>query len=115
MRVEHDPQVDREAPQITSLGVLRAEHRKGETVSFPVSLAGREADPFQGRPASIWRLDIGGRIPLQSLVLNVEQATFSRPFQLENIDDPAFPQSTRFGRSDSHRGARGRARADRLQ
>jgi len=89
VRVEHDPQVDRAAPEITSLGVLRAEHMSGKTTSFDATMEPREADPFQGRPASIWRIDLGGRIPLQSLVLNLQEPTFSRPFQLDIVDDPA--------------------------
>jgi hypothetical protein len=68
----------------------------------------READPYQGRPASIWRLDLGGRVPLQSLVINVGQSAFSRPFQLEAVDDPAAPQPLASGdltRSEEHGGA----------
>ena len=91
VRVERDPQVDRAAPEVTSLGVLRAEHVKGETVSFTASMESREADPYQGRPASIWRLDLGGRIPIRSVVLNVAEPIFSRPFVLESVDDPASP------------------------
>jgi hypothetical protein len=92
VRVEHDPQVDRAAPEVSSLGVRRSIRRKGETVSFEAILESREADPLQGRPASIWRIDLQGRIPLQSLVLNVGERTFSRPFQLEIVDDPAKPE-----------------------
>lgn len=92
VRVERDPQVDRTAPEITGLGVLRSIRSKGETVSFEGVLEPREPDPFQGRPASVWRIDLGGRIPLQSLVLGVGQRTFSRPFQLEIVDDPASPE-----------------------
>jgi hypothetical protein len=91
VRVERDPQVDRAAPEISSLGVLRAIHMKGETLSFEATMESREADPYQGRPASIWRVDLGGRIPLQSLELNVGERTFSRPFVLEILDDPAAP------------------------
>jgi hypothetical protein len=91
VRVEHDPQVDHAAPEITTLAVERAIRAKGETVSFDASLEAREADPFHGRPASLWRLDLGGRVPVQSLVLNVGQSTFSRPFQLDIVDDPASP------------------------
>ena len=91
VRVERDPQVDRAVPEITSLGVRRSIHAKGETVSFVATLEPREADPVQGRPASVWPIDLGSRIPLQSLVLNVGDPTFSRPFQLEIIDDPAAP------------------------
>ena len=91
VRVEHDPQVDRAAPGIASLGIRRSVRAKGETVSFEANLQPREADPFQGRPASIWHMDLGGRIPVQSLVLQVGEPTFSRPFQLEIVDDPASP------------------------
>jgi hypothetical protein len=92
VRVEHDPQVDRAAPEITSLGVLRAEHVKGETLSFSTPMESRDADPYQGRPASIWRIDLGGRIPLQSLEIEVGERAFSRPFVLEIVDDPAAPE-----------------------
>jgi len=92
VRVDRDPQVDRAAPEITSLGVLRSIRLKGETVSFEGYMQPREADRFQGRPASVWRIDLAGRIPLQSLVLNIGERTFSRPFQLEIVDDPASPE-----------------------
>jgi hypothetical protein len=88
VRVERDPQVDRGAPEIASLGVLRAVRAKGETLSFAGGLEPREADRVEGRPASIWRIDLGGRIPVQSLLLNVGEPTFSRPFELQIVDDP---------------------------
>jgi hypothetical protein len=108
VHVEHDPQVDHAAPEITGLGVERSVRAKGETVSFEATLESREADPYQGRPASIWRIDLGGRVPLQSLVLNVGQPTFSRPFQLEIVDDPASPVPLASGnlvRSEEHTAA----------
>jgi hypothetical protein len=64
---------------------------KGETVPFPGAIESREADRVQGRPASVWRIDLEGRIPLQSLALNLGERTFSRPFRLEIVDDPASP------------------------
>jgi hypothetical protein len=91
VRVRADPQVDHAAPEIATLGVLRAIHARGETVPFPATLQGREADPVQGRPASIWRIDLPGRVPLQSLEFEIGDRTFSRPFQLEIVDDPATP------------------------
>jgi hypothetical protein len=92
VRVEHDPQTDHAAPQIVSLAVSRSVRAVGETVPFPLTLEGRDPDPFQGRPASIWRLDLGGRIPLQSLEIQVGDRAFSRPFQLEIVDNPSAPQ-----------------------
>jgi hypothetical protein len=105
VRVERDPQTDRAAPEITSMGVERSVQAKGQTIAFEATMESREADPFQGRPASIWRLDLGGRVPLQSLVLNAAQRTFSRPFQLEIIDDPASPETLASGdltRTEEH-------------
>jgi len=108
VRVEHDPQVDRAAPDIGSLGIRRSVRARGETVPFEVMLEPRAADPFHSRPASIWRIDLGGRIPLQSLVFNVGERIFSRPFQLEILDDPASPvllASGDLSRNDEHAGA----------
>lgn len=108
VRVERDPQVDRAAPEITSLGVMRSVRAKGETVPFGATLTPREADPFQGRPASIWRIDMGGRIPLQGLEFKVGGPTFSRPFQLDIVDDPASPVQLASGdltRSEEHAGS----------
>jgi hypothetical protein len=91
VRVERDPQVDRAAPEIASLSVVRSIQAKGETTSFEGLLEGREAEPAGGRPASIWRIDLQGRIPLQSLTVNLGERTFSRPFQLDIVDDPQSP------------------------
>jgi hypothetical protein len=108
VRVERDPQVDRAAPEIASLGVQRSVRMKGETVPFEVTLIPREADPFQGRPASIWRIDLQGRIPVHSLTLNVGEPTFSRPFQLDIVDDPLSPALLASGdltRNEEHAGS----------
>jgi hypothetical protein len=91
VRVQRDPQVDRAAPEIASLGVRRSIRVKGQTESFAGVMDSREAEPVDGRPASIWRIDLGGRVPIQSLILNVGEPTFSRPFQLEIVDDPSAP------------------------
>ena len=91
VRLERDPQVDHAAPEITSLGVLRTVRSPGLTLRFEGMLQAREPEPVGGRPASVWRIDLGGRIPLQALVLSVGDQTFSRPFQLDIIDDPGTP------------------------
>ena len=109
VRVERDPQVDRAAPEITSLGVLRVGPGERRDRHLCGRLEPREADRVEGRPASIWRIDLGGRIPVQSLLLNVGEPTFSRPFQLEIVDDPAAPRAAGIGRPDAQRGERGGA------
>jgi len=89
VRVSRDPQVDRATPEIKSLRVRRSIRMRGEMAPFTGSLEGREADRVYGRPASIWRIDLGGRIPLQRLLITAGGGAFSRPFQVEVIDDPA--------------------------
>lgn len=91
VRVERDPQMDRAAPEITSLSVRRSIREKGETVQFAGAVDQREAEPMQGRPSSVWRIDLRYRVPIQSLWLNLGEGSFSRPFQLEIVDDPAAP------------------------
>lgn len=91
VRVGRDPQVDSEAPQITALRVRRSVQVQGEMVSFPAEREERDADRLDGRPASVWRIDLGGRIPFERLSFEVPTESFSRPFQLEIADDPAAP------------------------
>jgi hypothetical protein len=91
IRVSRDPQVDRAAPEITSVSIRRSVQMKGEMIPFAGNLEGREADRVNSRPGSIWRVDLGGRIPVQRLVVTTSDAAFSRPFQVEDIDDPSAP------------------------
>ncbi|HEY6392499.1 MAG TPA: DUF3999 family protein [Bryobacteraceae bacterium] len=91
VRVNRDPQVDRLPPQIKSLRVRRSMHMKGEMVQFEAYFGGREADRVNARPASLWRMDLGGRVPVQRLNIVTGSGAFSRPFQLEEIDDPSAP------------------------
>jgi hypothetical protein len=43
------------------------------------------------RPASVWRIDLGSRVPFERLNLDISGSGFSRPFQVEMVDDPAAP------------------------
>jgi hypothetical protein len=91
VRVTRDPQVDSAAPAIAALRVRRSVRVAGEMASFPAVSEGRDADRSDGRPASVWRIDLGARIPFERLVVETFQEAFSRPFQLEIVDDPAAP------------------------
>jgi hypothetical protein len=42
----------------------------------------------QGAYATVWTLDLGGRVPCDRLSLDILEDSFSRPFQVEAIDDP---------------------------
>jgi hypothetical protein len=91
IRVTRDPQVDRAAPELLGERVRRSVQMKGEMVSFAGNLEGRDPDRVNGRPASIWRVDLGGRIPIQRVLIIAADSVFSRPFQLEAVDNPAAP------------------------
>jgi hypothetical protein len=91
VRVNRDPQVDSDAPQIAALRVRRSVQVQGEMVSFRAEREERDADRLDGRPASVWRIDLGGRVPFERLSFDIATATFSRPFQVEIVDYPAAP------------------------
>jgi hypothetical protein len=91
VRVSRDPQVDTDAPQIVALRVRRSIQVQGEMTPFPAARVERDADRMYGRPASVWRIDLGGHVPFERLSLSIATAVFSRPFQLEIVDDPAAP------------------------
>ncbi|HZU27181.1 MAG TPA: DUF3999 family protein [Bryobacteraceae bacterium] len=91
VRIERDPQADRSAPEIQDIRVRRTMNMRAENASYPAALQSREPDRVDGRPASIWRIDLRARVPLDRLRLATEEIGFSRPFRLQNIDDPADP------------------------
>jgi hypothetical protein len=91
VRVSRDPQVDTDAPPIAALRVRRSVRVQGEMVSFPAEREERDADRMDGRPASVWRIDLGGRVPFERLSFDLATPAFSRQFQLEIVDDPAAP------------------------
>ncbi len=91
VRVNRDLQVDSATPEIGALRVRRSVHVLGEMVSIPAASEYRDADRYYGRPASVWRIDLGARVPLERLVLATGDTEFSRQFQLEVVDDPAAP------------------------
>jgi hypothetical protein len=91
VRVNRDTQVDSAAPGIGALRVRRSVHVLGEMVSIPAASEYRDPDRYYGRPASVWRIDLGARIPFERLAFAAGDAEFSRQFQLEIVDDPAAP------------------------
>jgi hypothetical protein len=92
LRVERDPQADNAPPEITGLRVRRTVRAGGEIVHFQGVLEAREPGREGSRPASIWRVDFGARIPIQGLVIAAGGGAFSRPFSIMAIDDPPAPR-----------------------
>ncbi|HLJ45071.1 MAG TPA: DUF3999 family protein [Bryobacteraceae bacterium] len=91
IRVSRDSQTDKDVPEIKSVRIRRVVEAIGEDIPFQGTLEVRDADRVNGRPASIWRIDFGGRIPIHRIEINTYETAFSRPFQLDVIDDPSTP------------------------
>jgi hypothetical protein len=91
IRMARDPETDRAAPELLGVRVRRSIHLAGEMTLTTGSMEPRDADRANARPASIWRVDLGGRIPIEQVLLSVGDGVFSRPFTLQAVDDPAAP------------------------
>ena len=88
VRVFADELTDKQAPNITSVRVSMTLRQKGELASWNVAVPSYQLLRNQGAPASAWTLDLGGRVPCDRLTLEIDAASFSRPFQVEVVDDP---------------------------
>lgn len=61
---------------------------QGERVRWPARLEGPEPTRDRGEPATLWRLDFGASVPCNRLILEVGTEAFSRPYRVEDADDP---------------------------
>ena len=88
VRVFADELTDEQAPVITQVKVVMAVREKGELTTWNVAVPPYQLLRNQGAPASAWTIDLGARVPCDRLTLEVDDESFSRPFQLEAVDDP---------------------------
>lgn len=88
VRVFADELTDKQAPLITGVKVVMAVREKGELTTWTVDVPSYQLLRNQGAPASAWTIDLGARVPCDRLTLEVNDESFSRPFQLEAVDDP---------------------------
>jgi hypothetical protein len=88
IRVSADERVDKEPPPITGVRIWLAQREQGTPVTWDVSVPAYQLLRHDGSPASSWTIDLGGRVPCDRLMLTTEDQSFSRPFQLEVVDDP---------------------------
>src|SRR5690349_16764738 len=91
-RVGPDERVDKEPPAITSVRVWLAQREKGATVTWQVGVPAYQLQRHDGAPASSWTIDLGGRVPVDHLLLMTDDQSFSRPFHVEAVDDPQNPR-----------------------
>jgi hypothetical protein len=88
VRVLADELTDKEAPDITEVKVKMAIRDKGERMIWGVTVPPYQLLRNQGTPTSAWTINFGGRIPCDRLAIDFKDESFSRPFQIEAIDDP---------------------------
>jgi hypothetical protein len=88
VQVFPDRGLERDAPEITAVGIFRAIQVPGENVTLPANLGPREGVSAPGGWGSAWVITFGGdRVPVERLSLDVYDDEFTRPYQLEVIDE----------------------------
>lgn len=87
VRVLRDEVTDDKAPEISGVKVLMAVRAMGELTTWGVYVPPYQLLRNQGAHASVWTIDLGARVPCDRLTLEIEDPSFSRPFQIEAVDD----------------------------
>ena len=87
-RVFADELSDRGTPVVTGVRVVRAIRVQGELTTWGVAVPPYQLLRNQGAPASAWAIDLGAKVPCDRLEIEMNDESFSRPFQLEAVDDP---------------------------
>ena len=87
-RVFADELTDSSPPIVITVKVVMALRAKGELTTWGVAVPGYQLLRNEGAPASAWTIDLGARVPCDRLAVEVNDESFSRPFQLEAVDDP---------------------------
>jgi len=87
VRVSRDQLTDHETPQITNVKVMMSVREKGWRSAWDVPVPSYQLLRNQGAHASAWIIDLGWRTPCDQLSLVIADDSFSRPFQVEAIDD----------------------------
>jgi len=103
-RVFADELGDKQAPVITQVKVVMAVRENGELTTWNVAVPAYQLLRNQGAPASAWTIDLGARVPCDRLTLEVDDESFSRPFQLEAVDDPQNIRLVASGELTRHTG-----------
>lgn len=88
VRVSADTPREKQPPVITRVKVLMNRREREEITTWNLSTSYPQFLRHNSAPASSWTLDLGLRVPCDRLVLSVAEESFSRPFELEVIDDP---------------------------
>jgi hypothetical protein len=87
LRVSADERVDKEPPAITNVRVRLASRETRAAVTWQVAVPSYQLLRHEGSPASSWAIDLGGKVPCDQLLITTEDQSFSRPIQVEVVDD----------------------------
>jgi Protein of unknown function (DUF3999) len=104
VKVSRDPITDDETPRVTSVKVMMAVREKGWLSTWDVPVPSYQLQRNQGAHATVWTLDLGGRVPCDRLSIEIEEDSFSRPFQVDAIDDPQYVHLLASGDLTRHSG-----------
>jgi hypothetical protein len=102
--VMRDPVADDDVPRVSNVKVMMAVREKGALSTWEVPVPSYQLLRNQGAHASAWTLDLGGRAPCDRLTLYIAEDSFSRPFQVESVDDPENPHLLATGTLTRHAG-----------
>jgi hypothetical protein len=114
IRVDGDPEGDSKAPVISHVRVRKTFEVKGQKQTYPAMLEKRDEVRDRGRAASVYRIDLGGTVPLEGLRLEVAESGFSRPYRLES-DDRTYRRNWRIEEGEIERRAESSASAVPVQ
>src|SRR6185436_4606191 len=84
VKVSRDPITDHETPQVTGAKVMMVVREKGWLSTWQVPVPSYQLQRNQGAHATVWTLDLGGRVPCDRLSLDIAEDSFSRPFEVES-------------------------------
>ena len=104
VRVMRDPVADDDVPQVTNVKVMMAVREKGWLSTWDVPIPSYQLLRNQGAHASLWTMDLGGRAPCDRLTIYIADESFSRPFQIDSVDDPENPHLLATGTITRHAG-----------
>jgi uncharacterized protein DUF3999 len=88
VRVFSDKPREDQPPVIKGVTVSKGIREKGENTSWDVSVSSAQLLRHDSAPASSWTIDLGARVPCDRLLVIVQDESFSRPFEVEVVDDP---------------------------
>jgi hypothetical protein len=106
VRVQRDELNDREAPGINGVTAIMAVREQGQLATWTVPVPSYQLERNRGAHASVWIIDLGAFAPCDRLTLDAVEESFSRPFQVEAVDNQENVRLIASGTLTRHEGER---------